>query len=256
MIDQREIGRRLEANDAGSFALSSSDHILEAKASTNRRDGIDVPAILREASKPSHEALERRIDFDFWFADIARYTELIGLFYGFYSPVTAALASFPELPRLVPGFDLRNAQARLWRDLSYLNVVPERLPQCQIVPEINSLEAAFGVLYVFEGATLGGQVICQILRRQLGVTPEQGCAFFSGYGASTGAMWKSFLRALSANLITQPEVSSAVRAATQTFRCLDGWLLQGIVAPEPNGQRPGPRQTGFPQSDSLPPRSR
>ncbi len=52
-------------------------------------------------------------------------------------------------------------------------------------------------MYVLEGSTLGGQVICQILMRNLAV-PElpKALSFFNGYGADTQSYWDTFVHYL------------------------------------------------------------
>ena len=74
---------------------------------------------------------------------------------------------------------------------------------------------ALGLLYVVEGATLGGQVISRRLEVKL--------AFFRGYGEATGRMWRETsarLRAVS-NPAAQDE---AVRSAVSCFTLLRRWL--------------------------------
>jgi heme oxygenase len=59
---------------------------------------------------------------------------------------------------------------------------------------IDNMSEVFGVLYVAEGSTLGGQVIAKHARQALGIAlPTR---FFQAYGDDHGRYWSSFLALL------------------------------------------------------------
>ena len=66
----------------------------------------------------------------------------------------------------------------------------ESIPLCSELPETASLDQALGCLYVLEGSTLGGSIICRAVQQRLG--PSPGRSFFAGYGDRTGTMWNAF----------------------------------------------------------------
>jgi heme oxygenase len=74
---------------------------------------------------------------------------------------------------------------------------------------------------VLEGSTLGGRII---LRRLEGLDvgiPAKATAFFSGHGARTGAMWRSFVDALDVFGERHPEAQHSVQeGATLTFQAV------------------------------------
>lgn len=80
-----------------------------------------------------------------------------------------------------------------------------------------------GYLYVKQGATLGGQVLCRALHRSLGLTPERGLRFFSGFGEQTRQNWLYFLLYLD-NAKVDP--SLAVASAREHFKMLETMLDQ------------------------------
>jgi heme oxygenase len=94
-------------------------------------------------------------------------------------------------------------------------------PRCDEVPELGSIESALGSLYVFEGATLGGQLIARRLVERFG--PSAPCGFFNSYGEDVGRMWKAFR-------VTLSEYSSAgvdsviIGSAIDTFERFGRWL--------------------------------
>ena len=78
----------------------------------------------------------------------------------------------------------------------------------------------WGMLYVIEGSTLGGQVIKKNLEAVLGISEESGASYFSGYGAENGKMWQSFLKAMD-NDVTREKPDVVVAAADQAFGLID-----------------------------------
>ncbi len=58
--------------------------------------------------------------------------------------------------------------------------------------EVQSLEEALGVFYVTEGATLGGKIILENLKRYPWMKTEKYASFFNSYGSKRGQMWSEF----------------------------------------------------------------
>nr|WP_262512340.1 biliverdin-producing heme oxygenase [Adhaeribacter arboris] len=79
-------------------------------------------------------------------------------------------------------------------------------------------------MYVMEGSTLGGKVISKIVYETLGYTPENGIAFFNGYGTQTGPKWKAFQEALTRFALTPAQEEAIVTTATRTFQKLEVWF--------------------------------
>ena len=78
--------------------------------------------------------------------------------------------------------------------------------------------AAVGALYVLEGATLGGQVVLRRVAPRLGLVEATGAAFYTGYGARTGAMWQSFAATVAAWETTHAaEAPAVIAGACRTF---------------------------------------
>ena len=85
------------------------------------------------------------------------------------------------------------------------------------VPRIDSLGQFFGILYVIEGSTLGGQQIAKALVSYHQLTPERGARFFYGYGNQSSSLWEAFLPDLETALQEEIEYVRAAKAAEQTF---------------------------------------
>jgi heme oxygenase len=92
------------------------------------------------------------------------------------------------------------------------------------MPEIASPEQAVGVLYVLEGATLGGQFIQRHLQTTLGLTPSQGLSFFCSYGDGVGTMWQAYMQFAALAADTPEKQDAIATAAVETFVCFEQWL--------------------------------
>ena len=155
---------------------------------------------------------------------------ILRAFYGFYAPLesriyAAARGSLRE--------DVRRRQKTQWlvHDLVAMGDTTEtiaQLPCCTDLPKVVFQNQLLGVLYVLEGATLGGQVIAEALRRHIG--NKVSARFFTPYGERTTAMWESYLHLL-AELTTDEEAERYVLASARaTFETLEGWL-HGVFDP-------------------------
>ena len=155
----------------------------------------------------------------------AQYQLFITRCYGFYRPVEALLAACFEAPCRGLNMARCRKSGLLRRDLQWLGLSdPDVTPVCAALPDLTSTAAAFGCLYVLEGATLGGQVIYGHAANRFGYSVDHGASFFHGYGSQTGAMWRSFgqsITAFSANSPTDDDV--VVAAAVSAFRTLRLW---------------------------------
>lgn len=155
------------------------------------------------------------------------YQNVIKRFYGFWidwQPHVAALLRDGAL--LEPRQRLYLLEADLAALGFSVNEV-EALPRCP-PPVLRDAAEALGSLYVMEGSTLGGRVIERHVERHLGLKGQFGCAYFSGYGTGTGAMWRAFLARLDAEPAEHAERIG--NGASATFECLAGWFNLDLEA--------------------------
>lgn len=191
-------------------------------SSTTQTPPSPLLLALREATGPSHAALEQRLPFFADTFDLAAYRRLIEAYYGFHAPLEALLADH-QAPE-------RNKVPALTRDLLALSLSPEQiddLPLCHALPPVNDTASALGVMYVLEGSTLGGQVLRRAMAERLGIDAERGGAYLDVYGSATGRNWRSFLE----RLAQAPTAShaTAVASAVATFEGFGQWLAQRDV---------------------------
>jgi len=190
---------------------------------------VYVPPVLqdlRAGTAELHIALEKRLPFFSDTLDTHAFVRLMQAYYGFYLPLENALQNSHSIP---PDFDLKprlKAQT-LHTDLRALGVSAESLaslPQCDQLPLATTSAACLGVLYVLEGATLGGQILRREIYARLGLAAKNGAAFLDIYGAATGRRWRDFIEYLSTRPMSVDERAAVVTAAQNTFSCFERWL--------------------------------
>lgn len=94
--------------------------------------------------------------------------------------------------------------------------------------EIESADGAglLGALYVFEGSTLGAQILRPRLAESLAL-PAESLRFYEGYGRDTARHWRAFGDRMNVALAPADRLASAVLAARATFVSL-GAVFDGI----------------------------
>ncbi|MDO1447725.1 biliverdin-producing heme oxygenase [Rhodocytophaga aerolata] len=156
---------------------------------------------------------------------LTQYITILKKFYGFFYPLELQLTRFP-IETYLADFGQRRKAGMLADDLQHLQPHPASiLPMCYDLPEVHTLEQAFGCLYVMEGSTLGGKMIYKMVNDTLGLDHTNGISFFYGYGAETGPKWKAFQQALEAVSSRAPaKDEQLIEAANNTFNKLKKWF--------------------------------
>ena len=179
---------------------------------------------LRSATALQHQKLEKELDLLRPSFTRDHYATLLKRFYGFHLPweskVAAALET--ELPHF---FNARKKLRNLEADLRYLGSATEDLSDiaiCDDLPPLHNIGSVLGSVYVIEGSSLGGRILTRHFSEQLGIRPDAGCRYFSGYGDCTGQMWSAFAELMA--LRPQRENDEMVAAADSTFALMGDWL--------------------------------
>jgi heme oxygenase (biliverdin-IX-beta and delta-forming) len=182
-----------------------------------------IRRVLSAATSLLHRRLEARLPFAT--LDVAIYRRTLEAYYGFYRPLERVLAdAAPQISGI--HWDRRIKSLALWRDLRALGLTHQEidaLPQCQALPQVLSEAQTLGVLYVIEGATLGGQVLRDRIKINLDIDHDTGGSFLNVYGSETDSLWQAFVARL-LELIEPGETAQAVAAGQQTFVCFEAWL--------------------------------
>jgi heme oxygenase len=198
-------------------------------------------AALRDGTRDLHD----RTEAAFVLGEAARvtrpvYAEVLARLHDFYAAAEAALGAWaPALAAHGVDVAARHKAALLRRDLAALGSRPPALPGGAApagafpAPAVPTAAHAFGLAYVLEGATLGGQLLRRRLGPALGLTPERGLAFFAAYGAEVGPMWRAFTAALDRfdRAAPAPDRPAARAAAVAGARAAFLAFERDVVAP-------------------------
>lgn len=184
---------------------------------------------LRHETRDLHDRIEANPRFGRLMAtDLTQgeYRQILVGLLGHHRPVEAALAAAaPLLPAALGVADRLRRTALLEADLRALGLDGTAIADLPACPPLAlaTAEAAWGTLYMLEGATLGGQVIARHLAATLGLGPGNGASALVPYGDQTGTQWRGFKAALEA---TAPglDADAVVDAARRAFTRLDDWM--------------------------------
>lgn len=185
---------------------------------------VPIGVRLRAETCDLHAEMESRLAFLTPEVQPADYVGFLTFWHGFHRVLEPRLDRWHRHAQLLD-WPARRKLHLLEADLRTLGVdrrAARALPACPGVPEIDDSATALGVLYVVEGATLGGAV----LRRRLAGDRLPGGAFhfLSSSGPDVGRRWQHY-RAVAASWVeSHPDrADQLVGAARRTFEVLIGW---------------------------------
>jgi len=183
---------------------------------------------LRDATAEAHRNVEAAMALQERCADRASYRRLLADLWGIYAPLEAKLEAVDWRGS---GIDLAKRTKAQWlrADLLALGLSNgdiADLPRAAQLPAIRGAADGFGVLYVLEGASLGGQLILRQIKPALGLTESHGARFFASYGADLGEYWRSFVAAMAAYGDDEQQVQAMEKAALATFECFLHWMRE------------------------------
>jgi heme oxygenase len=208
---------------AATSNIDSGSHMTPGSPRTARTSAI---ADLRSATWASHQRLEKRLDVKTRFSELRAYRAHLEKMWGFCAGIELRLGR-GAFGAALPDFDRRRKLPLLQGDLMALGAEAEsvmRLPRCEALPPCADPAAAFGCLYVLEGATLGGRTLLPVVQNRLGFTAEHGAMFLASYGEEVTSMWRAFGISLDAWCSAAERRARAAEAAVATFASLDHWL--------------------------------
>jgi heme oxygenase len=172
-----------------------------------------ISTIIKEATLAAHQQLEKKVILKLKaIRSDADYAALLTHFYNYFSGLEKVIAPYITTD-VLPDYGKRRNTARLEADIRELGAHMAELPAIAF-PAVNDALEAMAVLYVMEGSVLGGRIIVEMLAKSSII---RGISFFSGYGAATGLMWKTFLAALDDRGSNEADVDRAVQKANETF---------------------------------------
>jgi heme oxygenase len=191
--------------------------------------------LLRQQTQAHHQRLNQHallkglLSRDF---SLAQYQQILWAYAELYQIIEEQIELY--LAQHPTAFDYTQRRKSHWltEDLAYFSETYPGVKQngkfgCSF-PYINSVGQLFGILYVIEGSTLGGQQIAKALVSYHQLTPERGARFFYGYGNQSSSLWETFLHDLETALQEEFEYVRAAKAAQQTFELFLAVLDQSV----------------------------
>ncbi len=181
---------------------------------------------LRECTRAAHAQAEASLAPLARPDSLARYAALLRVLWGFQAPLERLL-DHQVLPSAV-GWPARQRLAALAADLTDLGVTGTSLPEAAGLPALAGPAAAWGTLYVTEGATLGGRVLRRRIEARLGPVPAR---FLDGRGARTQPMWRDLGRLADQYVNSRQDTRLAEQTAIQAFAAFSTWASNAVSAP-------------------------
>jgi heme oxygenase len=178
---------------------------------------------LNSSTASLHAQIEQVIDPLRRIDSLEEYASLLVRNWGIYRPLEARLGQMDWKAAGID-FSARQKCRLLEKDLSALRISTADIETTSDLPLLPSINAGLGCLYVLEGATLGGQIISKHLHEKLSIHPDNGGAFYGGYGSKTGEMWTSFKKASTAYCMDEKCMSQAEQGAVETFQKFIHWF--------------------------------
>jgi heme oxygenase len=190
----------------------------------------DIMARLRRATASLHAELDAMVAP--LLSERAGYRMLLAGLRDAYRVIERELAKHAaQLARATYDFGERRKLGWLDEDLEALSVSDSTSILTSYT--LQHASAAFGAVYVIEGATLGGQVIARQVMPALALAPERGCRFFTGYGAETGNRWRETCGAIASHIASATVADAAdeaIHGARMTFSLVSAALRARIHA--------------------------
>ena len=185
---------------------------------------LTLAETLREETKNEHASTEKAMmPLLKGSRDKASYSRLLCAMYTYLKPVEDAIFRKLDATFLPDQASRRNMDA-MAADLQALGSADCAQEMSTDVPEIATAAQAFGALYVLEGSTMGGQIVGQIIRKNM---PEDlhHTRYFDSYGDQTRAMWGRFIASMNAYGEAHPAAHEEVlSAARETFSLFEKHL--------------------------------
>jgi heme oxygenase len=211
----------------------STDHLrpTEVQHSAIPEDASSPPSSyrrqLRAATEDLHDSLEQKLDLLRPNLDLRNYRQLLERTYGYYEPLEARLTAAAENQPWSNEVISRGKASALQADLRWLGVKQQtiaELPRATQLPPTENLADTLGVMYVLEGASLGGKVLAKHFQNRWGLSKNGGATFLNFYGPELAENWDHYINWLESSL-PPADLPRTIATARATFDTMGQWLL-------------------------------
>lgn len=153
------------------------------------------------------------------------YLRLLQLFYAYFGGLEALFEKYLEMDK-IPDYPKRRKANSLLKDIHCLDAEPGSFAAEEYLPSIHGHLQCLGALYVFEGSTLGGSIIVQMISKHLPLLKKDCFHYFTGYGPNNHVMWQQFKTLLNMQVLTPANAAAVIEAANHTFKGFENWLIK------------------------------
>ena len=171
-------------------------------------------AALRVATATRHEQLDGGLPLALPNAGLPEYAMHLQLLRDWMAPMNAWLTQFDDGPQGAAGLPAIDRMSLLEADLLEPGMSLRAPLPVQPWPGDASAAYRWGVLYVVEGAQLGGAILYQRLHAALAPHPLR---YLRGDPAGPGPRWRAFMLALKEHVTTEAEIADACAGACGAF---------------------------------------
>ena len=197
----------------------------------NKGRAPSVRSVLREQTDDIHQLLHRHSSFVALFNQNLKadeYQRLIERLFGFYAPLDDAVeALISNAGSALHDYGYTRRSTLLGRDLLDLGVQQsaiDALPRCPQTNKVVTPETLGGVLYVVEGATLGGSVIERALSKTLRADGPEGKRYWAWCREEGKYCWSKLNAYLDGLEVDDQVLKDHLTGAQETFRVFAEWL--------------------------------
>ena len=187
--------------------------------------------MLRRHTHDAHEALHTHASFAALLRhelDLDGYRKLMRALHGFYAPLDRQIARvLAERPALGVAYSYARRSEILARDLQDLGFSAEEIDhndRCEQAAQLVSAASLGGVLYVIEGAMLGGATIDRAVKPLLSAKSTDGRGYWAWCRSENGHRWRMTLEFLERLCADGTSLDDLCLGAESTFLALSEWL--------------------------------
>jgi heme oxygenase len=186
---------------------------------------------LREQTAVSHKKLEENYLSKMILNDqvsIVDYQNYLSALYGVTLGCETDL--FPFFEDIITDLHARKRSGLIENDLISTGFSKSQVEAVSVYKfAFSSTAEALGAMYVLEGSNLGGRILYKHIHKSLGLTADNGCSYFWGYGENTSMMWKTFISQFSQFAIQTGQAVQIINGAVETFTIIDTWLDEAVI---------------------------
>ena len=166
---------------------------------TNDSSQSNIHTFIKKSTDPLHSRVEKQLGAILFDKNMTQqsYLSILIAMRNSYSIMEHAVSAYSSTQQLLVG---RSKLGWLDQDIAYLQVSQPAPPAHSNkhvgLNNIRNVSQALGMMYVMEGATMGGGHIFKALKKHNWINDLEGIRFFYSYGDLRGEKWAQYIHAL------------------------------------------------------------